>query len=123
MSVEPPIPNAHDAVAVARWFVEHDVDLQYLRTHCPHMKEWVVDDIRMAAQTLRDVRQIRRLYRKWLDISSSPQPWSAARLHRGDPFAESVPQVEAFWWAKTRILGYLVEQMAAGTQDDHASVD
>jgi|SRR5580704_13461249 hypothetical protein len=122
MSDEPPIPNAHDAVAVARWFIEHDADLEHLRAHCPpYMKEWVVDEIRMAVQTQHDVRRLRRLYRKWFEIwSTRILPRSAARLHRGrrfTPLEEVGFRVEALWEAKTRILGYIIEQMTASAQD------
>jgi hypothetical protein len=47
-----------DAVAVARWFVEHDPDLEPLRTcSLPQMKEWAVEDIRYAVLTHSDVRR------------------------------------------------------------------
>jgi len=124
----PPIPDVGDPVAVARWFVEHDADLEYLRTRCrPYIKQWVVEDIRLAVQTRCDVRRLRPLYRTWFQLwSTRLLPRSATRCQHGRPFTEldeSVFCIDAIWEAKTRILGHIVEQMAAREQCDSALED
>ena len=117
MAQVPPIPDVKDAVAVARWFVEYDAALEPLRTcSLPQVKEWVVEEIRYAVQG-RDGRRLRQLYRKWSDMwITHILPRSAARYQSGPPFSEldeCMLGSAALWEAQTRILGYIVEQMAA----------